>query len=295
MYQHLAWEQPKRKQQVTNILSRLTVTQLPKGVTASPAAGSSGRAALLLLNEGDQAALLSDDNNITTVQLTMGLTSSDCGPSSKGAMMIVVFARAEGASSVVEPATLILPLDALAGPLPPLGAHDASRPVSLGVEPLAQLTTDLRYDGGDLKHTSLPPVPSIVSRRFEAARTFDKTITALLEPAGYKYEQDKIDATGFGASMDQTFQDRRMLRGRARARWSFARRVSESALFARGGYYPPSRPFPRTLDKIRCAPFRSTGPVDWWQVHGRVDGRCDRVHQRHSALHRVRSKHVDLV
>ena len=49
---------------------------------------------------------------------------------------------------------------------------------------LAQLTTDLRYDGGDLKHTSLPPVPSIVSRRFEAARTFDKTITALLEPAG---------------------------------------------------------------------------------------------------------------
>ena len=214
VYQHLAWEQPKRKQQVTNILSRLTVTQLPKGVTASPAAGSSGRAALLLLNEGDQAALLSDDNNITTVQLTMGLTSSDCGPSSKGAMMIVVFARAEGASSVVEPATLILPLDALAGPLPPLGAHDASRPVSLGVEPLAQLTTDLRYDGGDLKHTSLPPVPSIVSRRFEAARTFDKTITALLEPAGYKYEQDKIEKRDrlWRQRRDQTFQDRRTLR-----------------------------------------------------------------------------------
>merc|ERR1719231_611077 len=99
--------------------------------------------------------------------------------------MIVVQARAEGVGSAVEPATLILPLEALAGPLPPLGEHDASRPVSLGVEPLAQLATDLRYDAGELQHASLQAAPSIVSRRFEAARTYDKTITALLEPAGY--------------------------------------------------------------------------------------------------------------
>ena len=57
-------------------------------------------------------------------------------------------------------------------------------------------------------------MPSIVSRRFEAARTFDKTITALLEPAGYKYEQDKIEKRDrlWRQRRDQTFQDRRTLR-----------------------------------------------------------------------------------
>jgi hypothetical protein len=102
VYHRLAWETPKRKKQVLNILTRLTVTELP----------GLGRTAMLLLNEGDQAALLSiDGSSITTAQLTVGLTSNACGPSSKGALTVVIVARAEGASPENEPALLLLPLE----------------------------------------------------------------------------------------------------------------------------------------------------------------------------------------